>query len=867
MNFKIFGICLMSLLTFVHLQNFGQACTMSGTYSIGPGGDFANINSAIVTLENTGVGGPVVMELNSAYQSSVDTFPIAINAIPCISASKSVTIRPALNASISIFSSTLAFSFSGANYITFDGRAGGTGSTSAMSIFSSGPAFSFVSGGSNNTIRYVNMQSAAPSNGVISFLTSFGASGNENNLIEYCTIGSNGSQPLNGIYSSGSPVNKNSNNTIRYCEIRDFSANGVDLESNSSAFTILGNSFITSSVFNANGILINDTTSSGFDIRDNFIGGSDVRCGGASAQMYQNFCGIRMAVGNSGSDVQGNVIANITWSNTYSTDMFIGIHLLAGKIRCGTIRGNTVGSDTAFGSIHTFSAYLSEPEVTGILVGYPVIPGTPDSMFIANNKIGGFFCQPSPTNNLETRLRGIYVHNQTTGHVTIEKNFIGSPTVHQSMYSEIYIGSYATRAIEVENFTITIRNYIMENVIENVRGPVFGIKISHGLSFVYRNTVKHLSGGGLTGISLTNCERTTVVSGNILSDFVSDNGAVGILADLISGTEISKNFIHTFHSGLNYDQYGILLPNNSGFRANKITNNMIRLGVDSSGNNISADNTYTGIETYFDSTLVAHNTIYIDGTSQLQSAALVISNVEGDGNRATNNILVNRHSSSGGNFYNNYGVLFPNFQVNVPIPLTLDYNIYEQGGTLNYTGGDALFNPVGYASLADWQLRSGMDTHSQDGAPNFINANGDVNAVDLHIQLPSIADASGIPEANVLYDFDNDLRSSHTPVDIGADAIDATTAGIAIGDESIISVFPNPVSGLLTVVSGNNLNKMKKRFLRLENLYGQIIFTKAVDGSVEILDTKEWNSTGIHFLCEVDEDGKILFVKKIVVIN
>jgi len=33
------------------------------------------------------------------------------------------------------------------------------------------------------------------------------------------------------------------------------------------------------------------------------------------------------------------------------------------------------------------------------------------------------------------------------------------------------------------------------------------------------------------------------------------------------------------------------------------------------------------------------------------------------------------------------------------------------------------------------------------------------------------------------------------------------------------------------------------------------------------LDTKEWNSTGIHFLCEVDEDGKILFTTQTLGLN
>lgn len=294
---------------------------------------------------------------------------------------------------------------------------------------------------------------------------------------------------------------------------------------------------------------------------------------------------------------------------------------------------------------------------------------------------------------------------------------------------------------------------------------------------------------------------------------------------------------------------------------------MIRLGIDSAGNNITMDNTITGIQTYFDSTLVAFNSVYIDGSSQLQSAALVITDVEGTGNRATNNILVNRHTSTGGNFYNNYGVLFPNFQVNVAIPLTLDYNIYQQGGNLNYTGGDALFNPVGYASLADWQARSGMDLQSQDGAPNFINATGDVNSVDLHIQLPSIADASGVVEPGVSYDFDNDLRSTHTPVDIGADAIDATTAAVTEMQSINVSVFPNPVSGNLTIQIGSEWEHAVNYSLQVENVFGQLIYKSRVNDVKEILNTKEWNSTGIHLLRMIDNDGKIVYSKKIIVVE
>src|SRR5688572_8580750 len=72
---------------------------LSGTYTIGPAGNYPTISAALSALRTNGVTNHVVLELKANYTYTGETFPLAFNGISCLSATKTLTLRPAAGAS------------------------------------------------------------------------------------------------------------------------------------------------------------------------------------------------------------------------------------------------------------------------------------------------------------------------------------------------------------------------------------------------------------------------------------------------------------------------------------------------------------------------------------------------------------------------------------------------------------------------------------------------------------------------------------------------------------------------------------------------------------------------------------------------
>jgi hypothetical protein len=108
-----------------------NAQAISGIKTVGPtNADYTSISGALGALATNGINGDVFIELQSGYLSSVETFPIIIGEIPGANNTKTVTIRPELNATGLILTSNdlnTIYLWSG-KYIRFDGRPGGVGS-------------------------------------------------------------------------------------------------------------------------------------------------------------------------------------------------------------------------------------------------------------------------------------------------------------------------------------------------------------------------------------------------------------------------------------------------------------------------------------------------------------------------------------------------------------------------------------------------------------------------------------------------------------------------------------------------------------------------------------------------------------------
>ncbi|MFN3445899.1 MAG: beta strand repeat-containing protein, partial [Bacteroidia bacterium] len=102
---------------------------LAGTYLVGSAQsapNFTSLTQAINELNLRGVSAPVTFELTDAtYTSTTENFPITVNGFGGMGINNPVTIKPALNNTVSISGSSnqAIFRFNGADYITIDGSA------------------------------------------------------------------------------------------------------------------------------------------------------------------------------------------------------------------------------------------------------------------------------------------------------------------------------------------------------------------------------------------------------------------------------------------------------------------------------------------------------------------------------------------------------------------------------------------------------------------------------------------------------------------------------------------------------------------------------------------------------------------------
>lgn len=119
------------LILTVHAQ-----AALSGTKSIGPSGDYASITAALSDIHTQGLVGPLVLELQATYVSTVETFPITFTNLGT-SVTTPLTLRPAADAtalSISSGTGTIAVDLNKVTYVTLDGRPAGLGTTKQLTI-------------------------------------------------------------------------------------------------------------------------------------------------------------------------------------------------------------------------------------------------------------------------------------------------------------------------------------------------------------------------------------------------------------------------------------------------------------------------------------------------------------------------------------------------------------------------------------------------------------------------------------------------------------------------------------------------------------------------------------------------------------
>jgi hypothetical protein len=792
---------------------------LSGTVTVGASGTYTSLtnNGGLFQAINTGaLSGHLTAQITSDLTAETGTH--ALNQFAEIGAGNyRLTIRPDA-ATLRTISGGLAgalYRLDGADRVTIDGNFGGTGRFLLFTNTTAGATsatIQFLNEATNDTIRNAILRGSTTSGtlGVVVFGTSAaaGSLGNSNNIISNCDIHQHATAlPVNGIYSAGTAAKVNSNNEIINNNIYNYfianaASTGILVGANSSGWTISNNRFYQeasrafatlASVHRA--IWINNTSGNGFTINNNIIGyASNARTGmyTTTASVATTIVGIELSVGTTAAtSVQGNTINAFSTTTTAATasgaGVWAGISITGGNVNVGTTTANTIGSLAAVDSV------VVVPGSGGLLVG--INSSSSGTVQISNNNIG------SLSTNGAAAIAGAVTGIQTSaGTLTISGNAIGSGSTANSLRAGILGTSTAATIVNGINNTsagtATISNNLIRNLLSagNAAGGIArGIIQGAGSGTLTNNRIYNIrsiaasTGTGATaatiGILSNSATLSSVQSVTSNRIYSLHNSAASSTASVIglcfSGVTtanhtLARNFIHSL--SLNSSSSSAII---SGINllggTSTIHNNMIRLGIDSSGAAITTGYLIYGIQAassgannyYF-------NTVYLGGTGVAGTANTFAFNRTA-GTAATNirnNIFYNARSNSAGSG-THYAIGFADM-TGITTAST-NFNFFHAAGT-----GGAVGLQVGTprTTLADWRTAPGNpDLSSASGNLIFVNATGNASAADLHINtgFATQVESAGTAIAGTWGDFDLTVRfgeagyaGAGTAVDIGA---------------------------------------------------------------------------------------------------
>jgi hypothetical protein len=836
---KLYFLLALTLITF--LQVTAQITVTGSTGADGTaytsltkaGGVFAALNAAGAQTGNTitiSIGADVLDE-DGANELN-DGGWTAVTIAPTGGAARTL----AGNVNLSLIS------LNGADNVRIDGlKTGGNDLTiSNASTGSAASAIRFTADASNNTVTNatINGSGGASISGVGTIQFAAGTTtGNDNNTINNCDIGAaSGGTPLWAIYSFGqSTTADNSNISITNNRISNFfnaglASAGINVNTNSSAWTITGNSFFqtatrTSTSSNFHYAIFLSNSGSGFTISNNTIGGSNATATGTAWTLLgaftNRFVGISVLVaGTATTSIQGNTISNFstntTSGSTTGAGIFSAISVSAGNANIGNITGNTIGATTGNGNI-TVNATTTGG--TANLISYSG-SGTGN---ISNNTVGAINLTGN-TATIGVGFNGIYVSG---GVPTITNNTIGSTATANSINSStVATGTQAIAGIQLTTgvsvtSAISINNNIVANITgagtaagSFVRGIVFFGQTASGAVqtvTINNNQINNLrsasanvtpsASAGVAGIvffpsSTSSIYSTPIITNNVIYNVIATNtgalatNVIGIGITNSANGNISRNRIYDLRNASTGTSAttpptasGIYIRASIAGTATTIHNNMIALGIGQTTNT-----EFVGIWQGFNTNAinVYYNSVTIGGTAA-SGAFPSFGFLRGDNATTSalttpvsiiNNIFNNARNGGTGPHYaigNNYG-----------------------NGTSNATGWSAnnnLLNSavaanVGYWSgtrtFAAWQTSSAGDAASLTAQTvNFVDA----ATADLHLNFgttPTQIESAGTVVAGFTTDYDNDNRPGPTGStnggainqDMGADEFDGVPSDV-----------------------------------------------------------------------------------------
>jgi hypothetical protein len=666
----------------------------------------------------------------------------------------------------------------GADNVTIDGlNSGGNSLTienTTVSATSGTSTIRYINGATNNLLTRCTIKGASTmavgTNGGNIFFSTDGSTpnGNDNNTISFCDITASGTNlPSKGVYGNGSTTTTaigNSNITIDNCNFYDIFNGGVASASIYTAngcntWTITNNKFYQTGTRTFTGTfahrtiwLLSSTATSGMQnatVTGNIIGyASNTQTGvstytGSTGKYSAFYC---TTIAGSTNTISNNIVAaisltGVTSSGTLSTGApFAAIITTSGNYN---FTNNTIGNISSTGSL----VFTTNTTSTTDVFGAYFFGSATEIATINNNTFGGIdFTNTAASGSMQ--LRVIYVNAMQA---VVNGNKVGGTVSNSINLVATGVSSY-NHGINVNNKLTAIGDTI-RNLTSNIgtgtgtTTSVLGILSTGTFVHEIKNNLIH---------TLTNTDPSaaTSVSGIII------NGAS-------SGSVVEANFIHSLN-GLSNSSILNGIVANGGITSYQ--NNMIRMGITSTGASITNTAAIACILETGGTNNFYHNSLYVGGTGvasgsvnsfAFQSTVTAVTRIY------RNNIFYNARSNASGPG-KHYAARFGGVGVN-PVGLTSNNNVYYITGTGGVFG---FYDGADRTSLTQWQTDIGQDGGSFAGFdPQFINPDGNASTVDLHIHPtnPTVIEGNG-GSVGVTLDFDGETRSALTPVDIGADA-------------------------------------------------------------------------------------------------
>ena len=437
--------------------------SLSGTYTVGAGGNFTTLTAALVAANTYGLCGPTIFSLTgTTYNTgSGETFPIVINQLTGSSATNTLTIVPAsgVNATVTGSAATAIIKLNGADYTTIDGSNSGgitrnlTISNTSTTTSSAGILITSLgtgAGATNDVIKNCNINTGTASS--VTYGISAGSAGGsggadndnltiQNNAITVATTGiyaygtaavstggmdnltvssntvtnSASTSPINGIQLGNSLNSTVSQNTISVSTSSGTPAVGISLETG----------FVSSSV-SKNLITTVYTGGTGG------WGGRGITVGTATA--------------SSALTISNNMIYGVNGASNYSafdnsSAMGIGIGMIGSSTTTTTTAG---GINLYYNSINMYGnhSYTSATITAALYVG-----SNASALDIRNNIFANSL---NNTTTSGSKDYGIYSLAANTAFTTINYNDYYGVSSTNSTFIPGYIGSDRTTLAAVQ---------------------------------------------------------------------------------------------------------------------------------------------------------------------------------------------------------------------------------------------------------------------------------------------------------------------------------------------------------------------------------------------------------------------------------